>query len=239
MAKSTPKYDVELSRKDEAAFKAACLDKSTKSMRIHMCKIKDWTPLSRLSQLERLAIVDFSHGRLETLASLARLKQLKLMHFPKVHDLTPLQSLARLEELAIESLPSWFFNGKFMQWESVEPLSKLKRLRRLQLGKTRIEHGGLYPIAKLQRLEELFCCNDFSIEEFAYLSAKLPRAVGPGLKPFHPTMGRKCKKCGDVMVSLAGVHSRGRIACPRCDADRLAAHTAKFNQLKERMMARA
>jgi hypothetical protein len=172
-------------------------------------------------------LVIWGNAKAETLAGidlLLGLESLALENFERVRSINPLAALTNLRALSIEgSMRSR------MVIETLKPLEKLKRLRELHLANLRVMDESLAPVAELKQLERVFIANMFSVEEFAKLSAALPRAEAESLAPFRE-IPVECDQCASKKVLLAG---EGQPAlCSLCDAKQIEAHVEKFNSIK-------
>jgi hypothetical protein len=74
----------------------------------------------------------------------------------------------------------------------------------------------------------------FALEDFARLAGALPHASGNCLRPhFRMNFPSPCKRCRTTQEWLTGVIGRQRSLCPVCERDKLAAHVAEFERIKQ------
>jgi hypothetical protein len=165
------------------------------------------------------------------------LRFLDIEHAPKLSSLEPLRALKRLEWLSISTPASWDASRKTIKVESLAPLAALTRLRYLSLRGIEPKSDGLAPLAKLKQLDELVFSHVYSLPmaDYARLAALLPDTKGDCLAPYYRLSTRfACKRCKDEeLVWLTGPQSRAKHAlCPKCDVKLLAAHVARFAEVK-------
>ena len=105
-------------------------------------QIRDLTPLSGLTQLERLHL---SENQITDVSPLANLTQLKILylHQNQITDVSPLSNLTKLEVLCLVC----------NKITDVSPLSCLTKLEELLVGKNQIT--DISPLSNLTKLEQL------------------------------------------------------------------------------------
>jgi hypothetical protein len=105
-------------------------------------KAREVAMLSRLTNLENLALWNVSAPNIEPLGSLHKLKKLSLARWPRLESLRGLSALVNLKELRIESCRGC---------RSLEELRPLVRLRRLGLDNV----GAVDSLAPLEGMRDL------------------------------------------------------------------------------------
>jgi len=213
------------SRVSQELFDAACEMPNIESLYLKWNGVKDLSPIASLERLRHLHLgASTSVQSLIPLAGLGSLQWLQIESSLRHFSLEPLQGLSHLEGLGFLGV-----EGKQHSLPSLAPLSALQQLRWLHLGSVHVSDGSLRPLAALKKLEWLGIGNFFELEEFAWLSTRLPSTKCDWLKPFcrfHPSVFpcRKCKANWCVMTSGKG----SRLLCPSCDTLELAKHVMAF-----------
>lgn len=110
-------------------------------------KVSDISPLSKLTQLETLALSDTT----------------------KIVKLDPLRSLQQLTFLEFSG-GIWKPNRS----DSLEPIGDLTQLEALRLANLKIGDDSLRPIARCKALKALALSNQFATEEYAFLHSQMP-----------------------------------------------------------------
>jgi hypothetical protein len=150
---------------------------------------------ARLCESIHAAHMDFFDLPVADLSALAhnrRLRHLAIRHDTKLRTLRPLSGL-RLRSLILEETPrlqdlgpvatltalTYFrFKGGMTTMnvaQRLDPLARLPKLTDLELKALRVRKGGLRPLAKCPRLRRLDVSNQFAVEDFAWLSVRLPK----------------------------------------------------------------
>lgn len=186
-------------------------------------RVRDLTPLTRISTLEHLAIEwNTKVTDLASLGALARLRTLVLVDTPKANSLDPLARLSRLEALEFAG-GIWSKNRA----TTLADLAELPALRELRLANLRVDDpAGLRPLSRLRQLQRLSVSNQFATEDYAFLSVMLPgvecEMFAPYLKLNAP-LGEH-----DVMV----VGRRKPWLDSRKDGARMAMYAERFRALQ-------
>jgi hypothetical protein len=199
--------------------------------------------VSFLSGLGELQVLELSSCKAKSLRGLEKLRQLACLvidHAPSLSSLAEIAGLAALEDLSISTPASWDSSQKCIEVATLQPLTRLSKLRRLTLRGVRPAKGALRPLETLKDLQRVAISHvpDFSVEDFARLAGSLPHASGDCLTP-HSRMNfpASCERCGATLEWLTGVTGRGRSLCPACNKEKLAAHVAEFKRIKESVAA--
>lgn len=210
-----------------------------KTLRIRGKKVRDFSPLLSMKDLRKLEVFNFAHGDMGLLGRLHWLKSLLLDHVPQVHELNELSKLVQLQDLSLCSLASWDASGKTFRFKTLRPLQKCTQLRKLAFMKVTVEEDGLKPLHGLHNLRVFQTDNTFSLEDFALMAGALPKCKGDYLVPFHqPYYSPSCTRCGRSKIQLSGVR-RGGSVCANCNAARVKAHIAEFEQIAGRIIPHA
>jgi len=133
---------------------------------IFEARVTDITPLATLTRLKHLKIEWATKTEdISPLSQLTSLESLSLCHMTKARDLGPVSALSRLTSFA--------FTGGFnaqVTANSLEPLAQLENLEDLELSSLKVLEGGLRPLARCKALKRLHVSNQFAIEDYAYLA---------------------------------------------------------------------
>jgi hypothetical protein len=132
-------------------FEAICNQTQLEQLYFRSRSVWDLSPIAKLTKLARLS---FECGKIGDLAPLAKLKSLKMLGIRGavlLSDYSPLGKLRELEYLSI------FGSGnKPARFDSLNFLSKLKLLRKLNIGHARMLAKDWHrPVMKLKNLDEL------------------------------------------------------------------------------------
>jgi len=213
-------------------FGAACKTINLECFQIKWSNIKSLHGIQQLEKLRHLQIGSSTRVEsLQPLTSLTGLKILEIENFKLISDFTPLQSLVSLESLAVTG--SMWTRQKVA---SLEPFARMTWLEHLSVDTSNIE--SLRPLASLKGLKSLDVGGRLPMQEYAWLSAKLPntdcRWFSPYLDLASSGIGH-CKTCkNDSMVMLTG---RGtKTLCRLCDKDVVDRHAAAFNAFRKSAM---
>lgn len=104
-----------------------------RTARIWHCGYRSLMPISGMINVEELVIGTWPDSSLEVLSRMSQLRYLRIVHMPKVVDLAALEHLRNLEVLSLGTLPSWDASRKFTIVDSLAPISRLSKLRQLEL----------------------------------------------------------------------------------------------------------
>ena len=185
------------------------------------------------------------------LSGAPRLEHLMLSWAPQLVDLGFLRDLPALRTIYLEdmkrvdltTLPhlsevTGFHLGGGM-WstlkvDSLEPLTRLPRLRYLRLSNVRPLDGELRPLGRLRELREIYLPNFFELEEVARLAGAFPNAKSNTLTAvFAPWEGGLpasapylCPQCGGMRQMMTG--KPGSLLCPVCDASKYQRRVARW-----------
>ncbi len=192
-------------------------------------KVRDFSRVYYLTALEVLSLEDCSLiTELDSIKECHRLRGLGISNFKNVHSLKPLENMVELRHLAVTG-GMW----ARMTIDSLEPLSSLTNLEWVDLGNTNVADGSLKPLGEMNHLHYLNLPNFFPMEEYAWLSGRLPGARCTWFDPFIEISFLTCKKCGSSdMVMLTG--KRKPKLCKRCDGARLRKHVEEFRRIADR-----
>ena len=143
---------IDLLRDRSAKFPPIEQREQVQCLRIWHCKYKTLQPIAELQNLEELVIATFPDQTFQILASLRKLRYLRVLHMPKITSLQGLAELTGLESLALETSPSW--DGK--RWttvDSLEPIAAIPNLKHLQLFGVCPPDRSLIALEKLKSLQ--------------------------------------------------------------------------------------
>ena len=211
-----------------SVFEAACQIHGLECLVIKWSNIKRLDAISNLHRLKYLYIGSSTRVEsIEPLTALVSLRRLDIENFKLVSDFSPLTTMTWLESLAIAG--SMWSRQKV---DSLEPLSQMTWLKSLAVDTSHVK--SLRPLAQLTSLESLDVDGRLPMEEYAWLSAKLPGTDCRWFQPFLDLADSGigyCKQCKtQSMVMLTG-KGKGTV-CRHCDADKVARHEAAFNAVR-------
>lgn len=176
---------------------------------------------------EGLIVHSYRLPSLDALAVFRRLTVLKINGAPKLTGLEGIEALGALRELVIGL-------AKPVRIPSLAPLAALQHLERLSLGGLQPRDRDLAVLERLPALRslDLRAMDDFGLEDFARLAARLPDVEGRCLQPYFTIPGLAfCRVCKAPEVMLTGARGRRRLLCPSCDAERLAQHVGRWQTI--------
>ena len=205
-------------------FESACQIRGLECLVIKWSNLKRLDPISELHWLKYLYIGSSTRVEsIEPLTALRSLRRLDLENFKLVSDFSPLTRMTWLESLAIAG--SMWSRQKV---DSLEAFSQMTWLKSLAIDTSNVK--SLRPLAQLSSLESLDVGGRLPMEDYAWLSAKLPgtecRWFQPWLDLAESGIGY-CKQCKTrSMVMLTG-RGKGTV-CRHCDGDKVARHEAAF-----------
>lgn len=143
--------------------------------------------IARHTALEALTLMYCSKlSDLAPLAALQRLKTLCLHDLKGVRSLADLANLDSIEELLIWGSVSGAIHGK-SGWllESLQPLTKLQKLRVVSIGAVRLEKDDFDSLAQIASLEKIQTGpKNFSFDSMARLKALRPDIKCSSLRPW-------------------------------------------------------
>ena len=159
-----------------------------------------------------LLLRDVRTADLAPIGHCRRVEHLQILFAPRLVDLSFLATLPALRSVCLgetkrvdlETLPtprrltSFTLVGSYsttLTVPSFDPLSRLQTLEYLSLCAVRPAEGSLRPLAALQKLKELVLSDIFEVDEFARLSASLPRTKGKCLTPIYMDPAMVCTRC--------------------------------------------
>jgi hypothetical protein len=138
-----------------------------------------------------------------------------------------------LRTLVVGAPTAWESSRRTLDVDSYRVLPSLTALESLHLLRLRPLDADLSPIAGMRGLRDLEIAGvpDFTLEDFARLSSRLPDTTGQCLQPFVRIEGvGSCTKCKGPTVFLPSAPPRARRwLCPECQAPQLSAHVTRWN----------
>ena len=198
---------------------------------IYVCHFKRVAdiPLHGAPVLEHLML-----GWAPQLADLSFLKDLPALRTVYLEDMkrVDLSTLPELPEVTGFHLGGSMWST--LKLDSLEPLTRLPRLRYLRLSNARPVDGQLRSLAELRHLRELYLPNFFELEEVARLAGALPTVKSNTLTPvFGRWEGSRpasapylCQRCGGMREMMTG--KPVSLLCPVCDASKYQRRVARW-----------
>jgi hypothetical protein len=148
---------------------------------IHDLRIQDLSLFAKLSALLDFSIA--SSPRLKSLSGVDRLVRLQRLIFFDNCNYTSLEPLVHLQDLETLCLEGGW--SKPLRLDTLAPLSRLSRLKRLRLASLRVADGSLRPPHQLGELSDVFIAKAFTDAEFRDLAIALPNARGQFVDSFR------------------------------------------------------
>jgi hypothetical protein len=201
-------------------------------LRFKWTNVKALDGISKQTELKYLHIGSSTKVQsIEPLAALSKLRLLELENFKLIDDFSPLLSLKRLESLVV--------NGSMWTRQDVGPLdafAKMTWLKSLAIDTAHVE--SLRPLANLKQLQTLDMGGKLPLQEYAWLSTKLPNTECRWFKPYLDVAGAgflPCEKCKqDSKVILTG--KGGKLLCRVCEKDKVEKQVRAFEVAREEAM---
>lgn len=212
-------------------------------------KIRDASPLSKMTQLRELNISGTSISDLFPLRNLTRLQKLDIafcnisdlsalkfaidlqelnFHHTQISDLSPIRGFSQLKRL----------DCSFTKISDLQPLASLSQLKELNIQKNQIQ--TLEPLRNLDQLEQLRCANT-QIADLSPLANKpklqflyVSKTGATDLTPLANATNLRLIHCDDTQVSsiepLIGLKNLKKIYCDNTNIGR--AEATRFMQRK-------
>ncbi|UPO90161.1 leucine-rich repeat domain-containing protein [Niallia sp. Man26] len=150
-----------------------------KTLYIYEMRVEDLSSIERLKDLEQLYLCwNPKANKLWDMSKNPNLKHLSIEDFKRLNHIDQLESCYLLQELNLAG-GIW----TTLNIDTLEPIKQLQNLKVLGLSNLKVKDNSLEPISHLKGLMELNLSNQFSTEEFAMLSVKLPKTK---CEYFHP-----------------------------------------------------
>lgn len=217
------------SRTPQELFEAACDMRSLKGLYIKWSGIKSIDSIGKAKHLKYLHI-----GSSPSLAPLAPLEQLPNLEWLELENIKACSDLSftkRLKKLKGLSVAGDGNSLKYLQIQSLEPLTALQDLYWLSLRTTTVEQDGLLPLARLKSLKYLCISNKHRFEDVAALAGARPDIE---CELFEPVSGvydfMACKKCGQHTMVLPTGKGKPWM-CQTCDKEKIEKHVTQFNKI--------
>lgn len=146
---------LDLLRDKNRTFPAPADPEGVSSLRVWHCKYATLAALAGFKHLEELTIAGFPDESLAMLAPLGKLRYLRVIDLGAIADLDDLGAVTSLESLSLATLPSWDASGRTHPIASLEPLTRLPRLRHLELFGVLPADRSLAPLKRCPGLASL------------------------------------------------------------------------------------
>lgn len=205
----------------QKSFARLCSLVNAERMDFFQMSAADLSPLAHVQNLRHLAIR--WNTKLVDAAPLAQLDLVGLIleETPKLVDLSSLSALRHLEYLEFSGGMNSMNTAK-----TLAPLAELPNLRNLSLFSLKVDAGGITPLAHCTSLKKLEISNQFSTEEYAFLSVHLPDTECAMFKAWV------ARRQSDLDVMIVG--SRKPFLSSAIDAGRIEKYERLFAALRER-----
>ncbi|MBI1772458.1 MAG: hypothetical protein HYR68_08965 [Burkholderiales bacterium] len=208
----------------QPVFDAACKMPALEHLQIKWSNLKSLRGIEQLQNLRRLNIG--SSAKIESLDPLRKLSQLKVLdieNFKLISDFSPLLDLTTLESLSVTG-SMW----SRQNLGSIEPFTEMTWLKSLCIDTSHI--ASIKALASLKGLQYLGVGGRLPMEEYAWLSAKLPNTQCKWFFPYlnFSALGagpcEKCKTGSKLMLTGKGA----RVLCEVCDKAKIEKYEASF-----------
>lgn len=208
---------------------------SVKNLSLSRSSIKDLSFLSSFPNLIYLNIDSCSN--LESTNGLSVLNQIKILHFKGNMKLSNYKELAILKNIVFLRITGTV-SGSILKMGSLDWITNLKNLERLELNNISTPKSDLHPISKLNNLKKLEIPEKSKVEEIAYLSASLPKTECFYFSPFYTELNKYqnlliCSKCSSSKIRLVG-RGKNRVICKKCDIDLFNQHMELFKKWEKK-----
>ena len=203
------------SRVNQKLFDAACKAINLNSLFIKWASngISTYDSLNKARGITRLYLGSVTQvDDLTAISSLSNLEWLEIHEHKILRDLSPLSNLKNL--IGIRMSGGLFGTQKI---NSLKPLTRLTKLRRLYLSNLVALDGDLSPLTNLYQLEYLDLANRYSTEELIKLAISIPDC-DHGINAFRDKH-IKCQKCDKGFV-LEVMDKRKKFLCTVCDENK-------------------
>ncbi|MFZ6642777.1 leucine-rich repeat domain-containing protein [Undibacterium sp. TC4M20W] len=212
----------------QSVFDAACKMPALEHLQIKWSNLKSLQGIEQLQNLRRLTIGSSTKiDSLDPLRKLSQLKVLEIENFKSISDFSPLLDLTVLESLSVTG-SMW----SRQNLGSIEPFAKMTWLKSLCIDTSHI--SSIKALGNLKGLQNLSIGGRLSMEEYAWLSAKLPNTQCQWFFPYinFSALGtgpcEKCKLGSKLMLTGKGA----RILCSVCDKAKVEKYEASFEAAK-------
>ena len=165
---------------NQKSFDKLCDVLSVKILQFYEMRVPDIKKLSLIEGLKELAINwNTKIVNISSISELESLMSLVLVDTPKIRNLEPIANLKYLEILEYSG-GIWNKNNA----NNLNPISKLRNLKKLRISNLKVDSNGLKPLGSLSNLRELEVSNQFPTEDYAYLTVKLKQTKCSHFQPF-------------------------------------------------------
>jgi hypothetical protein len=207
-------------------FEAACQMPNLAGLYVDWSSIESLEPLADRSSLRYLRLGS-SPGvlSLKPLATLTQLRWLELENLKRITDIADIGQLRNLIGFGLDGA-----EGSGHTVRTWQPLQGLTSLTWLKLGAVQVADGSLRPLGGLTQLKWLGLARRYAMEEFAWLSSRLPTTDCSWFHPFKDT-SIACPDCkAEKLVFVTG---KGKPKlCPTCDSSKLSKCVEEFQRAK-------
>lgn len=215
------------SRVPQAVLEAACAIEGLEVLEVKWTSATGFDALARLTKLQALWMGSAAKVQsIEPIAALSTLSWLELGELKRVRDFSPLVKLTGLRTLGITG-SMW---GR-QDIASLEPFAAMTWLHTLWLDTASLD--SVRPLAALTHLRELGLGGRLPFEEYAWLSAKLPRTECNRFAPYVDASAlgmARCGRCDGARLMLTG---RGKpVVCAVCDKARVDKQLAQWEAVR-------
>jgi hypothetical protein len=192
--------------------------------------------LAELAHLRILGLESLKTSSVRGIEALRRVECLVIDHAPRLTSLDPIANLDELRHLSISTPASWDPARRCIEVDTLAPLGELARLEHLTLRGVRPSADGLRPLEPQGPAgRRHLACPGFRTRGFRAPRRRVA-ARGRNLPPAafsheFPVAVQRCRTTQEWLTGAVG--RQKRYLCPVCDKDKLAAHVAAFERIKQ------
>ncbi len=143
-------------------------------LKIWYSSINDWEILSKFQNLVSLEIAGYDSDSLEPISKLIGLKTLRLLHFPKLQDISKITCNINIENLSLESLPSYDASNKYLEIDSLKPVSSLSKMMKFKMYGVKTKDSSLEFLVKCTKLIDIEIGKGFNLSEYNKIRSAFP-----------------------------------------------------------------
>jgi hypothetical protein len=124
---------LEFLKKTEPTFPEAASPEEVTAIKVWLCKYKSLANIKACRHLKTLVINGLPEEDPSWIGELTQLEYLWIQNPSKVKSLDFISQLKKLRTLSLSTPPSWDASKKFIEIQSLEPISSLENLNNLEL----------------------------------------------------------------------------------------------------------
>jgi hypothetical protein len=212
------------------------IDKEVTELRIFERKIEDVNFLKDFRKIENLYLGYIKTENLNFIKNLNTIEKLVLYGVNSIQDISPIADLENLKELEMTTIAGWDGSGKKIHYETLQPLTNLKKLESLKTIDIEFSQDGLSPLIPVKSLKHFITRNSFTTSDFALLERYRPDIKCEYAHAYRVREGNeyyKCKKCGAYKVEFSGKDLSRRVFCLNCNEKKVNELTKRYIEIQQ------